>query len=47
MNRAQTLVSPQLAPFRERIAGLDLDYEEAQKLRQAVLDKALAIVYGV
>jgi DNA repair exonuclease SbcCD nuclease subunit len=31
---------------RQRIARLQLKYEEAQELRQAVLEKALDIVYG-
>lgn len=31
---------------QEQIKKLELDYEEAQSLRQAVLEKALAMVYG-
>jgi DNA repair exonuclease SbcCD nuclease subunit len=31
---------------RQRIAALELDYEEAEELRRAVLEKALEMVYG-
>ena len=30
----------------QRIAGLQLEYEESERLRSAVLEKAMQMIYG-